>query len=64
MSELFMDEDDFEQQLELFREMYRMRRFRLVLCVDNLDCILDRGVRLMERIVKAVKTKGGFDFLH
>jgi hypothetical protein len=64
MSGLRMNEGIFEEQLEVIRKMHSVRSFRLVLCVDNLDCIVDEGVRLMGEIVKAVKAKGGFDFLH
>ena len=63
MTQLRMDDDCFQQHLKVFRGMHDVRDFRLVICVDNLDCMVD-GVQLMRRIVDAEKVKGRFDFLH
>ena len=52
-----------QERFELFREMYRVREFRLVLCMDVANR-MERRVRLgLERIVMAEKAKGGFDYL-
>lgn len=61
--ELVMDEHDFHHQLRVIREMYKVRDFRLVLCLDALDCLMDVSRELMKKTVKAVRRKGGFDFL-
>ena len=63
-SRLPMDEDIFESHLEVFRNMHAMRDFRLVLCVDNSDCMLMYGMWIMKRIASTAMMKGGFDFLH
>jgi len=47
----------------VFNEMYRVRDFRLVLCVDVLDCIVESAMRNLDRIVKTERMIGGLDYL-
>ena len=42
---------DLKQQLRVFREMYSVRDFRLVLCVDVPDCFVEIAVDILEKIV-------------
>ena len=63
MTQLEMNDDNFQEHLKMFRGMHDVRDFRLVICVDSLDCMVG-GVELMKRIVDAEKAKGGFDFLY
>ena len=60
---LEMDAHRFQPHLKVFREMHSVRDFRLVLCVDVFDCIVEDATRLLGDIVKAEEAKGGFDFL-
>ena len=56
--------DDFallyRQQLRMFREAYDVRDFRLVLCVDVLDFLVEHAIRTLERTVE--EGKGGLDY--
>jgi hypothetical protein len=54
----------FQQHLRLFHEMHCVRDFRLVICVDAIECMEEQAMQTMESIVKAQREKGGFDFLH
>ena len=58
-----MTADRFQPHLKVLREMHSVRDFRLVLCVDVLDCMAEEATRLLGDIVKAEEAKGGFDFL-
>ena len=60
---LKMEEYHFEPQVQVFRKMHSVRDFRLVLCVDAAECTLEQSICIMEKIFKAQKAKGGFDFL-
>ena len=63
ISELEMDSHCFQHHVKLFREMYSMRSFRLILCVDAMECMVEQSVQTLEGIVKVEKEKGEFDFL-
>lgn len=63
ISELEMDGHRFRQHIKLFREMYSVRGFRLILCVDAMECMVERSMQTLEGIVKVEKEKGEFDFL-
>lgn len=52
-----------QQRFELFREMYKAREFRLMLCADVHDCFLEYAIRVLECIVDAERTKGELDYL-
>ena len=54
---------DHSERFKVFREMYRVKEFRLVLCVDVPDCIAERALRALERIVEVQRTNGGLDHL-
>jgi len=53
-----------QRRFKMFREMYMARKFRLVLCVDGVDCVteLEDATRVLESIVKVEKAKGGLDY--
>ena len=51
------------ERFKVFSEMHRMREFRLVLCVDVLDCIAEYAVGVLERIVEEERMNGRLDFL-
>ena len=51
------------RRFEVFREMHKARNFRLVLCVDVLDCMGGYAMQVLERAIAAEKAKGGFDSL-
>ena len=48
-------------QFELFREMHRVRGFRLVLCADVWYRVVKYTVGVLKWVVAAEKVKGGFD---
>ena len=52
-----------QQRFQIFHKMYMEREFRLVLCADVLDCIVECVVQSLERIVKAEMARGGLDYL-
>jgi len=52
-----------QRQFRAFREMHRVRAFRLVLCVDVFDCMVEGGIEALRRFVEAEKVKGGLDYL-
>jgi len=43
--------------------MHSVRAFRLVLCVDVFDCMVEDGLEMLGRVVRAEKVTGGLDFL-
>jgi len=43
--------------------MHSGRDFRLVLCADVFDCVVERARQTLEHFVKAEKAKGGLDYL-
>ena len=49
------------QQLRMFREVYSVRDFRLVLCADVLDSSVEHAIRTLERTVE--EGKGGLGYL-
>lgn len=52
------------EQFTVFREMHRVRKFRLLLCADVLECFEKDATEKLERIrVKALQKDGGSDFL-
>ena len=51
------------QRFKVFREMYGVREFRLVLCADVLDCVVDDAIETLEFVVEAEKARGGSDYL-
>ena len=50
-------------QFKVFREMYMAREFRLILCADVHDWIVERAVRVLERIVDTEKKNWRLDYL-
>ena len=50
-------------QFKVFREMYMVREFRLILCADVHDWIVERAVRVLERIVDTEKKNWRLDYL-
>ena len=53
----------FRHQFGVFREMHGVRDFRLVLCVDVFDCMMEGGVKILERVGQAEGAVGGFGHL-
>jgi len=55
-----VDAPRYEQHLRVLREMHKAwRDFRLVLCADVFDCMVEYGVQTLEDIVNM----GGLDYL-
>ena len=54
----------YQQQLKVFREMYKMRDFRLVLCADVPGFMEDHAVEILGRVVEAGKVMGGIGRLY
>ena len=52
--------EDRQQQFKVLREMQSVRDFRLVLCADVFDCIVEPAIRELEY---AVKKERGPDYL-
>ena len=52
-----------QQQFEVFKEMHNVRNFRLVLCADVFDCMVESAMKMLEDLVKEEKEKGGLDYL-
>jgi len=50
-----------QMQFRMFREMHRARDFRLVLCVDVFDSLVEHATKTLECLVEAEKAKGGLD---
>ena len=53
----------FQHHFRAFREMHSVRAFRLVLCVDVFDCMVEDGLEKLGRAVKAEKVMGELDYL-
>ena len=51
------------KRFKAFRQMYKEREFRLVLCADVLDCVADYAVGVLDSVVKAERAKGRLDYL-
>jgi hypothetical protein len=54
----------YQWQFRAFREMYTVRDFRLVLCADVPNCVVERAIQILEDNVKAEKLKGGLGYLY
>ena len=54
---------DHLERFKVFREMYGVREFRLVLCADVHDRIAVRATQALKCILEAERTKGGLDYL-
>ena len=48
-----------EKQFRVFREVRSVRAFRLVLCADVSDCMVERAMKILEGVVEAEKVKEG-----
>ena len=53
----------YKWERRVFREMHNVRDFRLVLCADVVDWMVDYAIQRLEYFVKAEKVKGGLDYL-
>ena len=51
------------KRFEMFHEMYMAQGFRLILCADVHDCIVERAIQALECIVEAEKGDGELDYL-
>jgi len=52
-----------QHRFRMFHEMYRVRGFQLVLCIDVVDCAVEQSLQVLEGLVEVEKAKGGFDYL-
>ena len=52
-----------QQQFEVFHKMHNVRDFRLVLCADVFDCMVEEAVKTLKCFVKKEKKKGGLNYL-
>ena len=52
-----------QERFKVFREMYRVREFQLVLCADVPYCVTNRAMWALEDIVEAERKNGGLDYL-
>ena len=57
------DEMLYKQQFRVFREMHNARDFRLVLCADVPDCVVEQAIQTLEHIVNAGEINGELDYL-
>ena len=59
------EETDYEvrQQLRMLRKIQAVRGFRLVLCADVSDCMVEYAVEKLKRIVKVEKVTRGLGHL-
>jgi hypothetical protein len=62
MTELIWGASCCQTQHRVFREMYSVRDFRLVFCVDVLDCAMDYAMGLMRVVVEEEKAKGWWNY--
>jgi len=53
----------FQHQFRVFREIHGARDFRLVLCADVFNCMMESGIETLERIVEAEEARGGLGYL-
>jgi hypothetical protein len=53
-----------EQRFKLYREMYLVRGFRLVLCADVSNQVVEPAVQTLESLVGVEKAGGRLDYLH
>ena len=51
------------EPFKVFGEMYRVRAFRLVLCADVMDCIMERAIQVLKSVVEVEMANGGLDYL-
>jgi hypothetical protein len=54
----------YQRQLMVFREMYNTRDFRLVLCADVPDFMVEHALEILGRIVDVGMAMGGLSRLH
>ena len=50
-----------QKQFGVFREMHGARDFRLVLCADVFDSVVEYAAKTLESLVEAEEAKGGLD---
>lgn len=68
LRQLSRDEEEEEalqhlRRFELFREMYKVRDFRLVLCATTWESREECVLQLLKEVVAAEKARGGFNDL-
>ena len=52
-----------QQQFEVFHKIHNVRDFRLMLCADVFDCMVEETVKTLKRFVKEEKERGGLNYL-
>lgn len=63
ITETYFEAKKYKPQFGMFREMYGVRNFHLVLCLDVLECMAERAMQIFESVVKEEVAKGEFDYL-
>ena len=53
----------YQQTFKVFREMHEASKFRLVLCADVSDPVVEYTVEMLERYLEAERMEGGLDYL-
>jgi len=48
-----------QKQFRVFREVHSVRAFRLVLCADVFDCMVERAMKTLGGVVEAERVEGG-----
>ena len=51
------------RRFRVFREMHSVREFRLVFCVDVVDCMMSHALRLLGNIFQDEEARREFDYL-
>jgi len=52
----------YKRHFRLFREMHKVRDFRLVLCADVFDCMVEDSIRTLEHTLITSEVNGGLDY--
>ena len=52
----------YKRHFRLFREMHKVRDFRLVLCADVFDCLVEHAIQTLEHTLIAREVNGGLDY--
>ena len=62
-TEPYEEDDEDSLRFKVFREMYKVRSFRLVLCADVFGCALMHSMRVLRQMVAKERESGRLDYL-